>query len=82
VIEAVAFSMLVERVAWNFKECSAAGKSQTRDVWWSRVRGLLLVGCKARYSMVAEGDDCICLFCCASPRNEVQRLGVGDSIRV
>jgi hypothetical protein len=29
VIEAVAFSMLVERVAWNFKECSAAGKSQT-----------------------------------------------------
>jgi hypothetical protein len=22
VIEAVAFSMLVERVAWNFKECS------------------------------------------------------------
>jgi len=29
VVEAVAFSMLVESVAWNFKECCAAGKSQT-----------------------------------------------------
>jgi hypothetical protein len=33
------------------------------------VRGFLLVGYKA---MIAEGDDRICLFCCASPRNEVQ----------
>ena len=29
VIEAVAFSMLVEGVAWNLKECCVAGKAQT-----------------------------------------------------
>jgi hypothetical protein len=67
VIEAVAFSMLVEGVAWNLKECCVAGKAQTAACACLTQHGMVLAkgeldGAECVASLSSSAGDCHCLL--------------------